>query len=145
MTQVLITTDDLRSQAESFVAGWEHADPDFDSDECEILGVSPTYNCELCAEKAEGYGYEDQIGWFDEYILEVKFSASLVGQISSFTVVVGTGGPHVEFTVDGQSSAMWEGYWGSDSPKFHHGSYENVYTAIADYLGEMVSEIKLEW
>ena len=69
----------------------------------------------------EDYGLEPRADWvdlLDVMALEV-YGTKYTNRdgLVAVTVVTGTGGPHVEFTIDEAGRVVGKAYWGSDSAK----------------------------
>lgn len=76
---------------------------------------------------------------FVDDALEVKVSASLDGTYRSCSVVVGTGGPHLEVHDDGTVS----GAWGSDRHRTHYNNRE-FQERLTEYVAEMWGQAETE-
>lgn len=78
---------------------------------------------------AEDHGLELRADWvelLDAMALEV-FGTKYTNRdgLVAVTVVTGTGGPHVEFTIDEAGRVVGKAYWGSDSAE------------VTDYLPDL--------
>ena len=87
----------------------------------------------------EEYGDEvrDLVQVVNEDVLEVLMTRTLGqdGPPRSFTLVVGTGGPHVEVEVYDSTSAEWRGYWASE--RYECERYDDVYPELFELLAEI--------
>ena len=96
---------------------------------------------QVSAEVAEHYGLDEDADWMellDTMALEI-YGTKEVGpyrdSVTSITVITGTGGPDVEFSVDVNDRITGAAYWSSDSAK----AYDNVpglFDALLPLIGE---------
>jgi hypothetical protein len=82
----------------------------------------------------------DIFGAIDAIALEVYATANIyphgLQTITGVVVVTGTGGPHIEFTVEESGSVLAEGWWGSDHVTLRAGGLESLATLLFDMFEE---------
>lgn len=66
----------------------------------------------------------------DDSIIEIKFIVGTDLTFKDVIVIVGTGGPHLEFRSDNQSI---NGYWGSESATCYYDDWREVHDYWEDY------------
>ncbi len=92
-------------------------------------------------EPEEGYSYSDPLDFINDEALEVYFTAKHgVGQepqgsIRSFTIVLGTGGPHYELNIKYNGDLEGRAYWGGESATAYHGRCAYWPEWLAELMG----------
>ncbi len=113
-------------------------------DEYEELDELDRDDIDIIREFAENYGYTDSDCVVCDFVndaLDITYETELSsGEITSVTLTLTTGGPHIELTIQGDKGVI-EGWWGDTHLTKGVYSYNYVGYDICEQIFDYVKEI----
>ena len=120
--------------------------PEPNTDEFEELSDPEKDEVEILREFAENYGYMNSdyiVATFVENALDITYETELSsGEITSVTLTLTTGGPHIELILRGNEGTV-EGWWGDTHLTKSVYSYNHIGYDICEQIFDYIKEIAL--